>query len=84
MLCGNQPVSQLIASTASESVVEPSTPSTRRVPHFSLSESGRVAISAPRPCFRPKLGHDVPLIHSTEWSEQHLTQTTRDHELKGA
>ena len=33
---------------ASESVVEPSTPSTRRVPRFSPSESGRVAISAPR------------------------------------
>ena len=39
-LRGNQPVSQVIfASTASESVVEPSTPSTRRVPRFSLSES---------------------------------------------
>ena len=36
------------------------------------------------PCFQLKLGHDVPLIHSTEWSEQHLTQTTREHELKGA
>ena len=44
----------------------------------------RLAISAPRPCFRPKLGHDVPLIHSTVSREQHLTQTTRDPELKGA
>ena len=44
----------------------------------------RHAISAPRPCFRPKLGHEVPLIHSTEWSEQHLTRTARDPELKGA
>ena len=33
----------VFASTASESVVEPSTPSTRRVPHFSPSESGRVS-----------------------------------------
>ena len=42
-------VSQVVfASTASERVVEPSTPSTRRVPRFSPSESGRVAISAPR------------------------------------
>jgi hypothetical protein len=48
MLCGNQPVSQLIASTASESVVEPSTPSTRRVAHFSPSESGRVSRSRHR------------------------------------
>ena len=24
----------------------------------------RLAISAPRPCFRPKLGHEVPLIQS--------------------
>ena len=40
--------------------------------------------SAPRPCFRLKLGHDVPLIHSNEWSEQNLSQTPRDHELKGA
>ena len=47
--CGNQPVSQLIfASTASESVVEPSTPSTRRVPRFSPSESGRVSRSRHR------------------------------------
>ena len=82
---GNQPVSQLIfASTASGSVVAPATPSTRRVPHFLLSESGRVAISAPRPCLRPKLGHDPRAIHSTVSREHHLTQTTRDHELKGA
>ena len=44
----------------------------------------RLAISAPRPCFRPKLGHDLREIHSTEWGEQNLSQTTRDHELKGA
>ena len=37
----------------------------------------RLAISAPRPCFRPKLGHDVPLMQSTELSEQHLTHTPR-------
>ena len=57
MLCGNQPVSQVIfASTASESVVEPSTPSTRRVPHFSPSESGRVSLSRRRgPGFGPNL-----------------------------
>ena len=35
----------------------------------------RLAISAPRPCFRPKLGHDLRGIHSTDW---------RDPELKGA
>ena len=44
----------------------------------------RLAISAPRPCFRPKLGHDPREIHATEWSEQNLSQTARDHELKGA
>ena len=44
----------------------------------------RLAISAPRPCFRLKLGHDIPLIQSTDWSERKLTQTMRDHELKGA
>ena len=38
--------------------------------------------SAPRPCFRLKLGHDVPLIHSNEWSEQHLPQTTTHPKLK--
>jgi hypothetical protein len=49
----------------------------------STSENySRLAISAPRPWFRPKLGHDVPLIHSTDWSEQHLTQTPRGPELK--
>ena len=57
-LRGDQPVSQLIfASTASERVVEPSTPSTRRVPRFSLSESGRVSLSRHRgPGFGPNLG----------------------------
>ena len=51
-LCGNQPVSQVLA------------------------------ISAPRPSERPKLGHDLRGIPSTDWSEQHLTQTSRDPELK--
>ena len=47
MLCGNQPVSQLIfASTASE--IEPSTPSTRRVPRFLPRESGRISLSRHR------------------------------------
>ena len=44
----------------------------------------RHAISAPRPCFRPKLGHNLPLIQSTVSREQHLSQTARHHELKGA
>ena len=43
-----------------------------------------LAISAPRPSERPKLGHDVPLITSTEWTEQHLAPTARDPKLKGA
>ena len=59
------------ASMASGGVVEPSTPSTRRYPRFSPSESGRVARSAPRPSERPKLGHDVPLMPSTVSREQH-------------
>ena len=41
-----------------------------------------LAISAPRPWFRLKLGHDLREIHSTDWSEQHLTQTARDPKLK--
>ena len=57
--------SVVVASTASGGVVEPSTPSTRRYPRFSPSESGRVARSAPRSSERPKLGHDIPLIRST-------------------
>ena len=44
----------------------------------------RHAISAPRPCFRPKLGHNLPLIQSTVSREQHISQTARHHELKGA
>ena len=44
----------------------------------------RLAISAPRSSERPKLGHDLRGIHSTEWSEQNLTPTTRDPRLKGA
>ena len=42
----------------------------------------RLAISAPRSSERPKLGHDLRGIPSTDWSEPHLTQTTRDPELK--
>ena len=42
----------------------------------------RLAISAQRPSERPKLGHDLRAIHATDWSEQHLTQTSRDPELK--
>ena len=42
----------------------------------------RLAISAPRSSERPKLGHDVPLIDSTDWSEPHLAPTPRDPELK--
>ena len=33
---------------------------------------------------RLKLGHDLREIHSTEHRQKHLTQTTRDPELKGA
>ena len=32
--------------------------------------------------FRPKLGHDLREIHSTDWSEQHLITRERDPELK--
>ena len=42
------------------------------------------ARAAYRQCTRVKLGHGVSLIQSTELSEQHISQTTRDHELKGA
>ena len=35
-----------------------------------------------RPCFRPKLGHDLREIPSTEYREKHLTPTSRDPELK--
>ena len=62
-----------------------------RVPVWkSTSESGypenysRLAISAPRPSERPKLGHDLREIQSTAWTEQHLTPTARDPRLKGA
>jgi hypothetical protein len=71
-------VSQLIfASMASESVVEPSTPSTRRYPHFSPSESGRVATSAPRPWFGPNSdttseGYTRPLISSRVDTVDHV------------
>ena len=47
-----------------------------------MNVSGRVAISAPRPSERIKLGHDAPLRQATDWGEPHLSQTTRDHELK--
>ena len=39
-------------------------------------------ISAPRSSERPKLGHDLREIHSTESSEPHLTQTTTNLKLK--
>ena len=42
----------------------------------------RLAISAPRPSERPKLGHEVPLVHTTAWSEPHLSQTAGDPRLK--
>jgi hypothetical protein len=42
----------------------------------------RLAISAPRPSERPKRGHDLREIHSTDWSEQHLITRERDPELK--
>jgi len=42
------------------------------------------SISAPRPWFRPKLGHVLREIPSTVSREQHLAQTPRDPELKGA
>jgi len=42
----------------------------------------RLAISAPRPWFRPKLGHGLRAIPATVSREQHLTQTPRDPELK--
>ena len=42
----------------------------------------RLAISAPRPWFQLKLGHDLRGMHSTVSREQHLTQTTRDPRLK--
>ena len=42
----------------------------------------RHAISAPRPCFRPKLGHNRPLIPSNSWSERNVIQTARDPRLK--
>ena len=44
----------------------------------------RLAISAPRPWFRLKLGHDLRGIHSTISREQHLAPITRDPRLKGA
>ena len=50
-----------------------------RIPVWkSTSESGY----APRPSERPKLGHDLREIHSTDWSEPHLAQPSRDPELK--
>jgi hypothetical protein len=41
-----------------------------------------INISAPRPCFQLKLGHDLREIHSTVSREQHLTPTARDPDLK--
>ena len=37
-----------------------------RVARCCVEINSRLAISAPRPRIRPKLGHDVPLIHSTD------------------
>ena len=54
----------------------------RRYPRFSPSEGGRVALSAPRPSERPKLGHDLPLLHSTEYRQKDLAPTARDLKLK--
>ena len=42
----------------------------------------RLAISAPRPSERLKLGHDVSLVHATAWRERHLAPTAGDPELK--
>ena len=42
----------------------------------------QVTISAPRPCFRLKLGHDLREIPSTVLREKHLTQTATHTELK--
>ena len=42
----------------------------------------RLAISAPRPSERPKLGHDPRETHATGQRQKHLTQTPRDPELK--
>ena len=39
-------------------------------------------ISAPRPCFQPKLGHDLREIHATEYRQKGLAPTARDPELK--
>ena len=33
-------------------------------------------------CFRPKLGHDLREIHSTQYGEKHLTQTPTNLKLK--
>ena len=44
----------------------------------------RLAISAPRPCFQLKLGHDLRGVHATADGHGRLLQTSRDHELKGA
>ena len=41
-----------------------------------------LAISAPRPWFRPKLGHDLREIPATVSREQHLPQTATHLELK--
>ena len=75
--CGHQPVSQLVfASTASESVVAPSTPSMRRVPRFSeesgsVSLSGTAALVSAQTRTRPPRG------------TRDRVQTPRDPKLKG-
>ena len=49
-------------------------------------EGANKAVDAFEPVWKStsESGYHVPLIHSTEWSEQHLTPTARDPELKGA
>ena len=51
---------------------------------FERLQRGIEAADAARHGVEINLGHDVSLIQSTELSEQNFSQTTRDHELKGA
>ena len=50
--------------------------------YLNLCGNQPVSQVMPRPSERPKLGHDLREIHSTDWSERHLTQPSRDPELK--
>ena len=56
--------------------------SCRTCSRASRGQYPRLAISLSQPSERPKLGHDVSLIHTTAWSEQHISQTAGDPELK--